>query len=145
MLNLAFDHGYAQVEQFLNLGRDLRKHGQHSADMEAANPDLHSGAPKLPRQICRAGKLIGLHAHEHYRCFNVRRAAGAADAPDRYALHAIVEKMSLDSDIPQCAPGHAVCGQRVESDQCVAGEHTAPIADDIAVVVIFGWLYQVEL
>ena len=124
----------------------VRRRGQHrqgAADVEPADQHVNSFPPERERQGRRAGKLIGLdagQADDHPR-------AGAAAAPcDRThgnVLDGVVEKFNVPL---QARPERSLAAhffrQGRQAGQRVAGQKAFPITDDVAVVILLGWLDQ---
>ena len=63
-LEFAGEHAHPHVEGLLEIGLQLREHGEAAGDMEAADDHGQACRAEWARDIERAGKLVRLHADD---------------------------------------------------------------------------------
>ncbi len=65
-LGFACEDRHTEVHHLLNAGIPLRQHREGAGYMEAADRNVDAELAKLPRQIERSGKLVGLDPDQHH-------------------------------------------------------------------------------
>ena len=126
----------AEVERLLEVRRQLGKHGEAPADMEAADRDRNVGGAELAGKIERARELVRLHPDQADKT-----AARLADFTDR-ALDVddgVALVIGLDLDIRVRAERFArgaFGDQAVHAGEAIGGDGRAPPLDDVAVRII---------
>ena len=141
---LAGEQMDAEIERFLQIGRQCRQHGNAAGDVKAAHDDIEPERTELPAEIERARILIRLHADQPDHA-----AAGGADALG-HRRHiddgvALVTGVDLDVDV---GAEHAVVGafphQPIDAGQRVRRQRRAQPLDDIAILVVVRRLDQLD-
>ena len=87
---------------------------------------------------------FGVLGRQHHHRLNLRRVLGTTNLLNRDVLHRFVQQMYLDRDIAQGAAAAQVFGQAVQRGQRIAGNHTQPVLDDVALVVILRRFDQIK-
>jgi hypothetical protein len=144
-LALAGVEGDAQIKRFLQLGRWLRQHGQHAADMEPADDHGKPGRAELAGDIDRARELVGLHAHQAHKAAagRVDPRNGARNVDDRVAF---VIGFDVDLDIRAQRLLFAADRQdAAHAGQAVGGNGRAVPLDHVTLVVVVRRLDQDDL
>ena len=114
--------------------------------MKAADADRQPGLQERPRQIDRAGELVGLDADQPDQC----ASAGAADPPDDMIgpNPAVGLVIGVDADIDlgteHPAPLHILC-KAVQTGQRVRRDRRSEPLNRVAVIVVMRRLDQHEL
>ena len=143
-LGLAGEQMDAEIERFLQIGRQRRQHGDAAGNMKAAHDHGQAQCAEFSAEIERARILVRLHADQPDHA-----AAGSADAL-RYGRHiddgvALVAGLDLDIDV---GAEHAVVGafshQPVDAGERVRRQGRAHPLDDIAVPVVMRRLDQLD-
>ena len=141
--HLAAHNGNAEVQDFLDVGRRGVEKGEGAADVKAANDDRQSRVAKLAGQIDRAGILVGLYAGETDDGF----PAGPFAASDYLAnvdfLDGLIQEFDTEIQVfSQRLATLQVFGKAIQAGHRITGQHAAPVAQHVAIVVILGWLQQ---
>ncbi len=99
-LGLAGEDEAPQIQGLLNVGLDPRQHRQGAGDVEAADADSYAPGAEVTGDFQCAGKLVGLHAHQHHH----PRPGGLnfpRDAPHAHPGVALIDGHELESEIAQ--------------------------------------------
>ena len=113
------------------------KHRQAAGDVEAAHGDLHARRPEGPGDVERARILVRLHADQSDKPEIAVLAQGREQRRHVDAGIGLVEDRDVDGDVwPERFPLGAIDGDPVDRRQRVGGDHRAPPADHITVVVV---------
>jgi hypothetical protein len=111
--------------------------------MESPDQDLQSAGPKTPGNIGRSRKLVGLDTDKGDDCSGMGKPIGSNDPVDRYFLYRIIQKLDSYFEIASknLAAIQIFC-ETAETGERVARQDTAPMADYITLVIVFGGLNQ---
>jgi len=94
-LDLAREQTDAQPLRLAQIGRQLGQHRQATADVKAADGDLHAGGAQLAGDVDGARKLVGLHADQAHQAV----AAVALETRDGLAQRQAGGGLITDSDL----------------------------------------------
>src|SRR5262245_2387218 len=104
--------------------------------MKPAEQHREAFGPELAREILRARKLVRLHAGKRDEQSGARSPKAAAETLRIHAIYGFIEGEDLDRDRAEAPACHGVQGQTVQASEGVARQRTAPVSDDVPVVVV---------
>ena len=146
LLRLAGENGNAQILSLADFGRQLRKHGEATGNMKAADADLDARRAQRARDVHRPRKLVRLDADEA----DQPATAVVAYLPDDLARidprvgFVIGAQAELDI-VAQNLAGGRVRRKSVERRQGIGRHDRTEPLDDVTVVVIVRRLDENEM
>ncbi len=141
---LAGEQMDAEIERFLQVGRQSRQHGDAAGHMKAAHDHGQPQRAEFSAEIERARILVGLHADQpdHAAARGTDAFGHGGHIDDGVAL---VAGLDLDIDV---GAEHAVVGalphQPIDAGERVRRQGRAQPLDDIAVPVVMRRLDQLD-
>ena len=142
---LAGEDRNAEIERFLNIGRNFRQHGEAARDMKTADTDPDTGGSQRPGHIHGVRELVRLNADE---ADHAATAIGLNLSNDFLRLNTGVgfiggpdDDIDVGSEKP---PVDGIGEQPVERRQRVRRYGRAKLLDDIAVIVVMRRLDQID-
>ncbi len=130
-------NGDAKLAGAIEIDGGAVEHGNAAGDVKAADDDRNAGGAERPRDVERAGILVGLHTDEPDHAETIRRPETAQQLGDIDPGIGLIDDVDNDIDVgsehaaPRAIERHAMQrGQRIRRHQ------SAPPADDVAVIVI---------
>ena len=113
-----------------------------AGNVKAADADLNAARAQGPRDIERAGKLVGLHADQHHHA-HVGGFDQARDFLGADLRVGLVERMDVEFDIgAEHAAVRAIGRQAIDRGQRIRRDRRAIPLNDIALVVVMRRLDQ---
>ena len=140
------EHGNAHVPARIEADRATVQHREASRHVEPSDGNGHSSLPEAARDVEGTGILVRLHADERHKP-EITVTAKAGDEPwDIHARVRLVHHLDVDGHVrSKDLPLGAIGRNAVYGRERVRGEHRAPPADHVSVVVVMRRLDQHEL
>ena len=143
---LAGKQGNPHVAGKLKVDGRAVEHRQAAGHVEAAHRHRNVRRPDRPRDIERAGILVGLHADQAEQTEVSMLAEAADQLRDIHPGVGLVDDIDIDGNIgTQDLALRAVECEAVNRGERVGRDQRPPPADDIAVIVVMRGLYEDEL
>ena len=145
-LEFAGEHAHPHVEGLLEIGLQLREHGEAAGDMEAADDHGHALRAEWAGDIEGAGILVRLHAHDPNQAEPVMALKLRQQLPDFDARVDLVDHRDVDGGVgSEHAALPRIPTQAVKHGERVRRHEGAHPLNDVAVVVVMRRLDQHEL
>ena len=142
MLDFTRHNTDAGIHEALDFGRHAWKESQDAADVEASDDHRHTLPAKLQRDVGGPTILIRLDSNQAHDDLLTGFAVEFRNLPEGKFLHRLVERMDAEFHFGPTRAFSNVLGQAVQTGQGIAGKHAPPVTDDVAIVVVLGWLYE---